>query len=77
MDEKLKNIFTNLFNLESNAYHGDITRDDIQAWDSLNHLNLVMDLEVAFNISLTTEEVLEMKSVPDIKSVLERHAVVA
>lgn len=39
-------------------------------WDSLNHLNLIIELENAFNISFSMEEMEEMKSVSSIITII-------
>ena len=44
----------------------------IPAWDSLNHLNLVMALESEFEISLTPEAALEMRDVGAMRTSLRR-----
>jgi len=35
----------------------------VPAWDSLRHLNLIIELENEFNISFELEEIAEMKSI--------------
>ena len=41
-----------------------------EAWDSLRHLNLVVELEDAFDVTFEPEEIAVMKSVEDIKKLL-------
>jgi acyl carrier protein len=41
-------------------------KDMVQEWDSLNHLNLVVELENAFDLGLTMQEIEEMHSVKGI-----------
>ena len=41
-----------------------------EAWDSLHHLNLVVELEDAFDVTFEPEEIAVMKSVTDIKKLL-------
>ncbi len=41
------------------------------AWDSLHHLNLVVELEDAFGVSFEPEEIAAMKSVSDIEKLLK------
>ena len=55
--EKLKDIFCNLFSLGPGAIHDQLSADDVEAWDSLQHLNLVLSIEEEFGISVTPEEV--------------------
>ena len=43
-----------------------------EKWDSMAHLNLVIELESEFEVSLEPEEIGEMQSYKDIVSVLKR-----
>jgi acyl carrier protein len=49
--------------------------DTIAAWDSLNHLNLVMALESEFGVSLTPEDALEMRTVGLMRAILRKNGV--
>lgn len=49
--------------------------DDVERWDSLSHIALVRTIEQAYDISLSMDEMLEMRSVGDIEVVLKRHGV--
>lgn len=41
----------------------DTEKDMIQEWDSLNHLNLVVELENSFDLGLSMQEIEELNSV--------------
>jgi acyl carrier protein len=49
--------------------------DDVERWDSLQHIALVRTLEMTFSIQLSMDEMMEMRSVSDIENVLRRHGV--
>jgi acyl carrier protein len=71
---ELQGIFTSVF-----KYQGQITpavsREDVPRWDSLQHLALVAEIEQQFGISLSLDEMVEIRSVGDICNVLERYGV--
>jgi acyl carrier protein len=48
------------------------SRSDIEKWDSLQHLNLVMLLETEFKVQFTPEEINSMKNIRDIKRFIEK-----
>jgi acyl carrier protein len=52
-----------------------LTIDDLEAWDSLKHMDLVVSIEQAFNIELTLDEIIIMTSVVAIKRVLNDRGV--
>lgn len=65
-------IFVDLF-----QYDGPIlpatSPDDIERWDSLQHIALVRMIEQTFGVTLTMDEMVEIRSVADIENVLLRH----
>lgn len=67
-------IFAEVF-----QHTGPLTRatspDDIGRWDSLQHIALVRALETTFSIRLSMDEMMEIRSVGDIETVLRRHGV--
>ena len=67
VNETLLEVFPSL-NGEINKNWGP---DQIQDWDSLAHLNLVMTLGEKFDVSLEFEEVLSIETVGDIFRVLD------
>jgi acyl carrier protein len=44
--------------------------DNIEKWDSLSHIKLVMAIEVEFNVKLTPDDMMDMLSVKLIKMIL-------
>jgi acyl carrier protein len=45
--------------------------ETIEAWDSVQHLNLVLALEQKFNLQLSPEEIEQMKSIGDVAQLIE------
>ena len=45
----------------------------LSAWDSLNHVTLILELENVFGVSFSAEEALTMTDVATIKRVLQSH----
>jgi len=68
MEEKILEIIKETFDLES--VDESISQKNCEAWDSMGQLNLVADLEEAFNISLEPEEIGEMKSFEDVVRII-------
>ena len=51
----------------------EIKKEEIKAWDSLGVLNLMASLDETYDILLTEEEILELKSVEDVIILLRKH----
>lgn len=60
---KLNEIFRDYFEDDSIELHEETTADDIEDWDSLEHINLIVAIEKAFNMKFTMGEVTTMKNV--------------
>jgi len=58
MKSKLMDIFKRTFELE--FVDEFISQKNCEKWDSLNHLNLIVEIEDEFNISLEPNEIGEM-----------------
>ena len=74
MEEKVLEILKNVFGLET--VDKDCSQDNCDRWDSMGQLNLVVELESEFNVSLEPEEIGEMKSYEDVIKILKCKGVV-
>lgn len=63
---KLTGVFRDVFDEPTLEIRGDTTADDVEAWDSLTHINLIVAVEKAFGVSFTTREVLKLANVGDL-----------
>lgn len=61
--EKLQIIFSNIMDLEGKAISFETTAEDIEEWDSLSHVQLVLSIEKEFGIKFTSREILSWKNV--------------
>lgn len=69
MEEKVLEILKETFELETvDATCSQATCD---AWDSMGQLNLVAELEDAFDVSLEPEEIGTMRSFDDVVRILK------
>ena len=69
--EKLQNVFVDVFDDEDLTISNSTNSDDIEEWDSLNHIALVLSIEKCFNIRFMTGEVLLLKDVGEMVQLLE------
>ncbi len=75
-ESKLKKVFSDVFKLDIAAINEDTSVDNVERWDSLNHLNLVLALELEFNVSFTEEQTVEIMSYPLVKITLQEHGII-
>jgi len=62
-EKRVIKVFTTSFNVDENKIQLTDTKNDIEAWDSIGHLHLIMNLETEFNIKMDTEDVVKIDSV--------------
>jgi acyl carrier protein len=53
----------------------DSSPQTIESWDSFNGYVLLTELESEFNISFSIDEIVEVKTIKDIKNYLQKHGV--
>lgn len=68
MEEKVIEILKEV--LEDNTIDATCSQSNCDKWDSMAQLNLSVELEDAFDVSLEPEQIAEMKSVSDIVRVI-------
>jgi acyl carrier protein len=75
MDEKLAEIFHDLFGVAQDRYGDHLAMNTVEEWDSVNHLTLVLSLENAFGVSFSPDEIPGLTSIGQIRAALGRHGV--
>jgi acyl carrier protein len=60
--EQIKKIMTKVFEIESSLVNDEISQKNTDQWDSLNHLNLIVEIEEEFDVSFTPEQIGSMTS---------------
>ena len=68
--EKLNGVFRDVFDDEDITVNDATTADDIEDWDSLEHINLVVAVEKCFGIKFTMGEVTGMKNVGEMADII-------
>ena len=61
--EGVQDIFRDIFNEEDMVIEDKISSDDVEEWDSLNHINLVSTIEKEFEIRFALGELMALKDV--------------
>ena len=61
--ERLQNVFRDVFDDESIVLHDETTANDIEDWDSFEHINLVVSVQDEFSFKIPMGKVVTMKNV--------------
>ena len=73
--EELTPIFRQVFDDDSIVITGKSTADDIDNWDSLTHMNLVIAVELRFKVKFALGELQSLKNVGDMLSLINKKLV--
>lgn len=62
---KVQEIFQDILDNEDIELTFDTTADDVEEWDSLSHVQLVVAIEKDFDIKFTSKEIMSWNKVGD------------
>lgn len=68
MDDKILEIMSRVF--ETPDIDRNCSQENCEKWDSLHHLNLIVELEDAFDMEFEPEEIAEMKDFSKVKDMI-------
>lgn len=63
MIEQLQNIFREVFDDDKIELSMDTSSDDLEDWDSFNHVKLILSCEESFDIKFDVQEVAELTNI--------------
>ena len=67
---RINTVFRDVFDDEDIIVAENTTADDIEDWDSLEHINLVSAIEKEFGIKFTMAQVVTMKNVGEMADII-------
>jgi acyl carrier protein len=74
IQRRLTGVFRDIFANDSLEINDNTTAADVPGWDSLKHINLILAVEKAFSIRLTTREIRSLNNVGEFLRLIERKA---
>jgi len=72
--DQLQNIFRDCFDDENLVVVSSTTSDDVEGWDSVAHINLIVTIEKEYNIKFSLAELAVLYSVDDIVNLIAEKA---
>lgn len=74
---KLTDVFRDLFDQPELELTASTSADDVDEWDSVNHVMLVVQVEREFGVKFHTAEIEELKNVGDLAALIRSKLVAA
>ena len=62
-EDRVQNVFREVFDRDDLVIYNEMQAKDVEGWDSLTHITLIMTLEDTFKIKFTTREVMGFQNV--------------
>ena len=73
MEAALKEILADIFDVHVENIDSTFTEENIELWDSLNHLRMITAIEERFNVGFAMDEIGQMTSYDAIIKTVNKH----
>ena len=70
--DRVRDLMIDVFDVDDLAITDATSAEDIEEWDSLHHIRLIVAIERAFKIRFSNPEVESLKNVGDLVSMIDR-----
>ena len=69
---QVRGIAADLFDADESRLNGESSPENVEKWDSVQHLNLVLALEQLYRVEFAPEEMDQMQSIGQIAALVEK-----
>jgi acyl carrier protein len=69
--QRLTEIFQDVFDEDSIEVTPKLSADDVDGWDSLTHIRLILTIEKVFKIKFSTSEIGKLENVGDLVALIQ------
>lgn len=69
---KMTEVFKRVFDDETIQLMDATTAQDIPGWDSLTHINLIIEIEEDFDLKFTVDDIAGLRNVGEMVAMVER-----
>jgi acyl carrier protein len=69
--DRLEEIFADVFDDDSIKVTPELSAKDVDGWDSLTHIRLILTIEKAFKIKFSTSEIGKLENIGDLVNLIK------
>jgi acyl carrier protein len=73
LDPRLVETFSRVLDVDPSAVNGDTSPASLPKWDSVAHINLIFELEDAFEIRFASDEIPSLNTVARLQAAIDGH----
>ena len=73
--QKYQDIFIKSLTIDSKKFNENLKYNEIAEWDSIGHMTLMSELEEGFNISMETDDIVDVSSFKEGMEILKKYKV--
>lgn len=74
-ERRLRAVFAEVLQMAEGDITDDLAYSTIKAWDSIAHLSLIASLDSTFDISIETDDVIDMSTYAKAREILRKYGV--
>ena len=71
IEVRIKQVMSDVFNIDINSINDTSSPDNIENWDSLKHMNLIIALEEEFGVIFDDQEIVDSMNYALIVNILK------
>jgi acyl carrier protein len=72
MEEQIVEIISHILNVDAGEVDLDTAIGDLDEWDSLHHLQIIVEIENTYNIKFNQTDLAELEDVSDLIALTKR-----
>lgn len=70
-NQKLQQVMRDTFDNQKIVISDAMTANDVEEWDSLSHIELIINIESEFNLKLTVDDIINLKNVGEMVTMID------
>ena len=74
LDAQLREIVQDVLGDDELELHEQTTADDVEGWDSLAHINIMVAVEGAYGVTLTSDQLSSFRNLGELQDFLRTRA---